>query len=81
MQFSAVNLQTGSEFTQLASNCSDCKIVGKSGQKSRSVFQALEHLSNHPEHLKHLKTSQNTIATTQTEHLAAEEHLNTIART
>ncbi len=35
------DLQTGSGFPQLASTCSDWKIGGKSGQKSRSVFQAL----------------------------------------
>ncbi len=41
MESDCCNLQTGSDFPQLASTCSDCKIGGKSGQKSRSVFQAL----------------------------------------
>ncbi len=34
------NLQTGSDFPQLASTCSDCKIGGKLRQKLCSVFQA-----------------------------------------
>ncbi len=35
------NLQNSSDFPQLASTCSDCKIGGKSGQKLHCVFEAL----------------------------------------
>ncbi len=40
MESVSCNLQTGSDFPQLASTYSDCKIGGKSRQKSHSVFQA-----------------------------------------
>ncbi len=41
MESVSCNLQTSSDFPQLASTCSDCKMGEKSGQKSRSVFQFL----------------------------------------
>ncbi len=41
MESVSCNLQTDSDFPQIASSCLDCKIGGKSGQKLHSVFQAL----------------------------------------